>query len=138
MIDPGYLGHLSSSSGSSSNSVVFHGNLDITALGGAGFASQRSVDQLSWDMADYRGLCLGLREGDGKKYTITLRDRILPKRPDGRERSTVNWEYDFEGSGSEVVIPWHEFRPTYRGRPEPDAEPLDLRNVKRIGIMCRR
>lgn len=122
-------------SGSNPKLVVYHGNLDITALGGAGFASRRSVDPLSWDLADYQGLSIGVQQGDAKKYTITLKDQILPRRP--REQSTVSWEYDFEGQASEVVIPWHEFKPTYRGKPKPDAEPVDLRNVKRISIMCR-
>lgn len=118
---------------------MFYGDLDITALGGAGFASQRSVDELSWDLAAYQGLSIGLRAGDAKKYTINLKDSVLPKGPDGRERSTISWEYDFEvSSASEIVIPWHEFQPTYRGKPKPDAEPLDTGSVKRIGIMCRR
>lgn len=118
--------------------MVFNGELDITALGGAGFASHRSVDQLSWNLADYQGLSLKVREGDAKKYTITLKDRVLPKRPDGREASTISWEYNFKGSESEILIRWHEFKPTYRGKPKPDAEPLNLSDVKRIGIMCRR
>lgn len=118
--------------------MVFNGELDITALGGAGFASQRSVDQLSWNLADYQGLSLRVREGDAKKYTITLKDCVLPKLPDGREASTISWEYNFEGSKSEILIRWHEFKPTYRGKPKPDAEPLNLSDVKRIGIMCRR
>lgn len=137
MIDFEYSGHLAISPGSGSESVVFHGDLDITALGGAGFASQRSV-QLSWDLAEYQGLSLRVGEGDSKKYTIVLKDHILPKRPDGRETSTISWEYNFEGSESETLIPWHELKPTYRGKPKPDAEPLNLSNVKRISIMCRR
>ncbi|RYP19543.1 hypothetical protein DL765_003270 [Monosporascus sp. GIB2] len=123
-------------SGSNPGLVVYYGNLDITALGGAGFASQRSVDPLSWDLANYQGLSIGVQKGDAKKYTVALKDQISPRRP--REQSTVSWEYDFEGQASEVVIPWQEFKPTYRGRPTPDAEPMDLRNVKRISIMCRR
>ncbi|KAK8085032.1 hypothetical protein PG997_006303 [Apiospora hydei] len=80
--------------------AVFRGTLDITALGGAGFASQRTVDRAqhpSWDVSAYDGLRLKvLKEGgDGKKYTLTLKDEVLPKRPDDREQSTVSWEYDF-------------------------------------------
>ncbi|KAK7741680.1 hypothetical protein SLS62_010917 [Diatrype stigma] len=124
--------------GNNPTSVVFYGDLDITALGGAGFASQRSVDALSWDLAAYQGLSVGIRTGDAKKYTVILKDSVLPKRPDGREQSTVSWEYDFEVSSCpEIVIPWHAFRPTYRGKPKPDAEPLAPGSVKRIGIMCR-
>ena len=89
-------------------------------------------------MAEYQGLSIRTIGGDNKKYTINLKNDILPKRPDGRERSTVSWEFDFEGSEADIVIPWHEFRPTYRGKPKPDAKPLDPKNILRISIMCRR
>jgi hypothetical protein len=35
-------------------------------------------------------------------------------------------------------VKWSDFRPTYRGKEKKDAEPLDLKNVKRFGIMIRR
>lgn len=86
-----------------------------------------------------------MARADGKKYTITLKDEVLPKRPDGREQSTVSWEYDFvvdagagTGGSSKVVIPFTSFEPTYRGKPKPDAEPLDLKNVRRFSFMMRR
>ncbi|KAK6854316.1 complex I intermediate-associated protein 30 [Apiospora arundinis] len=135
------------------NKAVFRGTLDITALGGAGFASQRTVDRVAqpsgWDVSAYDGLRLKvLREGgDGKKYTLTLKDEVLPKRPDGREQSTVSWEYDFisptndgedGGSGDQVLyVPWSDFKPTYRGKPKPDAPELDLAHVQRISLMMR-
>ncbi|KAK7931466.1 hypothetical protein PG985_002178 [Apiospora marii] len=134
--------------------AVFHGTLDITALGGAGFASQRTVDgraqpeqQRRWDVSAYDGLRLKvLREGgDGKKYTLTLKDEEVPKRPDGRDQSTVSWEYDFvspkDGDGGKddqvLFVPWGDFKPTYRGKPKPDAPGLDLANVRRISLMMR-
>lgn len=129
-------GHLATPS--ESGVAVFHGDLDITALGGAGFASQRTADQLSWDLAEYQGLSIRTKGGDDKRYTITLKNYTLPKRPDGREQSTVSWEFDFEGPETDVVIPWRGFRPTYRGKPKPDAEPLNPKSVLRISIMCRR
>lgn len=88
-----------------------------------------------------------MARADGKKYTITLKDDVLPKRPDGREQSTVSWEYDFvveagaESDGDskkKVIIPFADFEPTYRGKAKPDAAPLDLKNVKRISFMMRR
>lgn len=138
------------------NKAVFRGTLDITALGGAGFASQRTVDRTeeggqpsSWDVSAYDGLRLKvLREGgDGKTYTLTLKDEVLPKRPDGRDQSTVSWEYDFVsptsgdggGPGDQVLyVPWSDFKPTYRGKPKPDAPELDLAHVRRISLMMRR
>lgn len=126
--------------------ATFSGTLDIKTLGGAGFASQRTVDDApAWDLADYGLLVLDVARADGKKYTITLKDEVLPKRPDGREQSTVSWEYDFVVEPDEsavaskkVVIPFKDFEPTYRGKPKPDATPLDLKNVKRVSFMMRR
>lgn len=118
--------------------VRFHGELDITALGGAGFASQRSPGPQRWDLSGYEGLRLKIEDGDGKKYTLIVKDDILPERPDGREQSTVSWEYDFPGTRSELDIGWLDLRPTYRGKPMPDAKPLDLASIKRISIMMRR
>ncbi|KAG8157596.1 hypothetical protein KVR01_012638 [Diaporthe batatas] len=136
----------------------FSGNLDITALGGAGFASQRTADDVpGWDVSGYDVLVLDVARADSRKYTLTLKDEILPRRPDGRDQSTVSWEYDFvvgagagagageghaTGSGSTagstlLVIPFGDFQPTYRGKPKPDAEPLDLKNVKRVSFMMR-
>ena len=136
MINLGKIGHLITAG--DPHSAIFYGDLDITALGGAGFASQRTADQLSWDLAEYQGLIIRAKAGDNKKYTLVIKDYALPKRPDGRESSTISWEYSFEGSGAEFAIPWHEFSPKYRGKPKPDAEPLNLKNILRISIMCRR
>lgn len=126
--------------------AVFHGNLDITTLGGAGFASQRTTDDSEsgapWDLSRGGGVLLRLGRGDGKRYTLTLKDEEASRRPDGREQSTVSWEYDFvgrdNGEGSEAYVPWSDFKPTYRGKARPDAKPLDLKSVKRFGIMMRR
>ncbi|KAI6091482.1 NADH:ubiquinone oxidoreductase complex I intermediate-associated protein 30 [Hypoxylon rubiginosum] len=122
-----------------SSVASFRGDLDITALGGAGFASQRTVDPQSWDLFDYHSLRLGIAESDGKKYTLVVKDEIPPKRSDGRDESTISWEYDFvPGHGETVVnVPWNDFKPTYRGKPNPDAKPLHLENIKRISIMMR-
>ena len=118
--------------------VRFHGDLDIAALRGAGFASQRSPDARSWDLSGFEGLHLPINQGDGKKYTFIVKDEVLPKRPDGREQSTVSWEYDFTGNKLDLHIPWKDLKPTYRGKPKPDAKPLDLASIKRVSIMMRR
>lgn len=119
----------------------FHGNLDIKTLGGAGFASQRTTgtDRI-WDLSGYDGLELILGPGDGKTYTLTLKDEILPRRPDGRESSSISWEYDFRADerGSSFFVKWADLRATYRGRDLDDVRPLDLKGVKRFGIMIRR
>lgn len=115
------------------------GNLDIDTLGGAGFASQRTTGSRRWDLSAYEGIELDVAESDGKLYTLILKDELLPDRPDGRERSSLSWQADlrFVGSGK-VVVRWKEFRPTYRGKEVDDADPLDLKSIKRLGIMMRR
>jgi len=112
----------------------------VTALGGAGFASQHTVDPRTWDLSAYQGLVLDAAAADGKRYVVALKDDVPARRPDGRERSTTSWELAFAGprGGGTVVLPFSAFEPTYRGRPEPDAEPLDLARVRRISFMMRR
>jgi hypothetical protein len=118
----------------------FHGTLDIKTLGGAGFASQRTRgEDRTWNLSAYDGIELVIDSADDKLYTLTLKDEILPKRSDGREQSTVSWEFDFRAEGRRTVfVKWSDFRATYRGKNKDDAEPLDLKNVKRFGIMIRR
>lgn len=80
-----------------------------------------------------------MKKGDGKRYTLTLKDELLPRRSDGREQSTVSWEYDFEASDEqEVFVAWKDLKATYRGREKKDAEPLKLDDVRRISLMMRR
>ncbi len=125
----------------SSPTSIFHGNLDTKTLGGAGFASQRTTgEDRDWDFSDYDGITLDIKKSDGKKYTLILKDELLPKSPNGREQSTVSWEYDFKGDddGGKVFVHWNEFKPTYRGREKEDAKPLDLKHIKRISLMMRR
>ncbi|KIV89082.1 hypothetical protein, variant 3 [Exophiala mesophila] len=94
-------------------------------------------------------------QSDNRVYTLILKDELLPLNPDnGRQRSTVSWEYDFGGSqetatatttagggvGSGPVVcfvPWSGLKPTYRGKPKEDAACLDVSSIKRISIMIR-
>lgn len=122
----------------SSPTALFHGNLDTHTLGGAGFASQRTTGDRTWNLADDDGLELDIGRSDGKTYTITLKDTIPPKRSDGRDESTLSWEYDFRADNEKIFVKWSEFKPTYRGREQKDAKPLDLENIKRISLMMRR
>jgi hypothetical protein len=78
----------------SGKTATFHGNLDIKTLGGAGFASQRTLtDTQVWDLSAYDGIHLALGKTDGKKYTFVIKDEVLPVDEGGRETSTVSWEY---------------------------------------------
>ncbi|KAJ1338388.1 CIA30 family protein [Microdochium nivale] len=124
-----------------SSNARFHGDLDITTLGNAGFASQRTADNKTWDFSAPEfsdgGLQVLIAAGDGKKYTLVLKDQVLPPGPNGGDQSTLSWEYDFAGEPGVQRIPWADLAPTYRGRPQPDAKPLDLASIKRISIMMR-
>lgn len=131
----------------------FQGNLDITTLGGAGFASQRTRDdELHLDLSKYEALelVLDVSKTDDKKYTFILKDEVLPSNPDnGREQSTVSWEYNFvrseasstndaESPDRSIIIPFTAFKAMYRGRPDNDAESLRVQDIRRFSIMIRR
>jgi hypothetical protein len=125
----------------STRTARFHGTLDITTLGGAGFASQRtSSETKTWDLSAYSGIHLDLGKTDGKKYTFVLKDEILPPDPKtGREQSTVSWEYDFTDAGADgLYVPWSMLKATYRGKPKEDAPKVKLGSLKRFSIMNRR
>jgi hypothetical protein len=93
-------------------------------------------------LTGYEGIVLNVGKADGRRYSFILKDDLLPRSSNGREQSTVSWEYDFTSSKSgeeaEILIKWEDLKPTYRGREEKDAKPLDLKNIKRFSIMMRR
>lgn len=83
-----------------------------------------------------------------KRYTFIVKDNLLNRDPDtGREQATISWEVDFDlppqtvpgdAKNKVIFIPWSALTPTYRGKPKKDAEPLDLKKIKRFSIMMRR
>ncbi|MCJ1299781.1 hypothetical protein MMC08_002574 [Hypocenomyce scalaris] len=121
--------------------VVFHGNLDTTTLGGAGFASQRTIDlpDRAWDLHAFDGIELELAGGDGKVYTLILKDELEGDRGDGRIKSGINWEYEFKvvKGAMRVWIPWESFKATYRGREKKNPGKLKTGEIKRVGLMMR-
>ncbi|KAM3086899.1 hypothetical protein ACMFMF_000833 [Clarireedia jacksonii] len=92
-----------------------------------------------WDLSLFDGIQLDIEASDEKKYTFIIKDELLPRSPNGREQSTISWEYDFQGpAGHNVIfVKWDDLKPTYRGREKEDAKPLDLKNIKRFSIMMR-
>ncbi|KAF2202728.1 NADH:ubiquinone oxidoreductase complex I intermediate-associated protein 30 [Delitschia confertaspora ATCC 74209] len=135
--------------------ALFRGHLDIHTLGGAGFASQRTVAESSvWDLSNYSGIQITIlpvpptgEKRQPNKYTFILKDELLERNPDNaREQATVSYEYDFvvdegeEGVGKErvvVCIPWGKLKATYRGKEKKDARELDVRRIRRFSIMMR-
>jgi len=80
-------------------------------------------------------------EGDGKIYTLILKDESLPgKREDGREKAGISWEVEFKAGeeGEKFWVPWSDFKATYRGKQKKDARELKTRSVCRVGVMMRR
>ena len=113
--------------------------------------------EMTWDLSAYDGLQLTLGTSDAKRYALTLKDAVPSgKRNDSREKAGISWEAEFnctEGveealilNGEEarhmrgeriIWLPWSKFKPTYRGREKDDAPPLQLRNIRRFGLMMR-
>ncbi|KAK1585710.1 complex I intermediate-associated protein 30 [Colletotrichum navitas] len=140
IIEPGAVGNPFSET-----IVSFHGNLDYATLGGAGFASQRTVDDWpSIDISAYDTITLEIPYADGKRYTFNLKDTVPPPINEV-EQSGVSWEFDFQlpavnhtdGSVERVVMPVADFVPTYRGRVLNNTAPLDRSSIKRVNFMIR-
>lgn len=125
--------------------------LDTKTLGGAGFASQKTVDvSLHWDLSDTTGIVLDILKADGtdtiqlhadegKRYTLTASNEIAEKRPDGRDASTLLYEYSFDTNNGRMrkYVEWTEFKPMYRGKPQNDAAPLNAADIRRWSFMIR-
>ena len=128
----------------SGHTASFNGILDTTTLGGAGFASQVTLDGPTWDLSAYEGLELIVgkelgKMGSGERYVLVVKDTLEGDRGDGREKSGVSWEYIFHAqAGQAIMASWCEFKPTYRGR-EIDVPEGGLKTaeIKRIGFMMR-
>ena len=87
---------------------------------------------------------MNIADADEKKYTFIIKDEILPPSSDGREQSTISYEYDFEVTDTnlkepaELFISWNDMKATYRGKEKQDAPELDTQNIRRFSIMMRR
>lgn len=87
-------------------------------------------------------------------YVLNLRTTDPVKRPDGRNESSIIYEWDFDASKAQTIADqpycadqhgtpayveaaWEDFAATYRGRPAEDAEKLDPAQIKGFSIMAR-
>lgn len=135
------------------NIALFHGQLDIETLGGAGFASQRTTGTYRhWDLSAFDGIVLTLDESrsDHKRYTLILKDQLpLASSKEGQDRSTLSWEADFNVAptisrtrridcAATIYIPWNSFRPTYRGKEQNHVPRINLKDIRQINVMMRR
>ena len=89
-------------------------------------------------MVYFPGACFF--DAKGKCYTLTVSNEVAEKRPDGRDKSTMLYEYSFmtyNGIGASLKIGWDEFKPMYRGKPKEDAPKLDISKIRRWSFMIR-
>ncbi|GAA5878663.1 hypothetical protein JCM3774_000443 [Rhodotorula dairenensis] len=164
----------------STNIGTFSGVLDITALGGAGFASQsasfepplrlgsrsRTAGLLVTFIASSFGAS-STAAGSKRPYklVLALKEEKPSRRPDGRRESVTVYQYtidlndyrddleddrdvsdvekgvvaDAEKQTTSVTVlaRWDQFKPTYRGRPKEDADPLNPEQIYELSFMCR-
>lgn len=128
--------------------VLFHGHLDTTTLGGAGFASQRTIPGLNWNLGGKQGLLLRISNADGMRYVPRSRDRLILitnsyslnlKTEESGTSSAVEYKFFFDtlmNQSTEFEIPWSKFVPFFRGREQNNAPALDPSNIQSMSIMC--
>lgn len=114
--------------------AVFRGTVSLDE--GGGFASVRSEPR-HHDLAGFDGIVLEVR-GDGQRYKLRLRTTgtfdgvsyeapLAPPAAEGGDREIGDW--------TTVRLPFSTFRPVFRGRPVPDAPPLDPARVQTFGFL---
>jgi NADH dehydrogenase [ubiquinone] 1 alpha subcomplex assembly factor 1 len=100
----------------------------VSLENGGGFASVRSRPG-EHDFGEYSGLELRIR-GDGRRYKINLETDL--------QANGILYRSVFEtreGEWQTLRLPFAEFLPTFRGRLERGAPPLDLSSVTSLGLM---
>lgn len=125
--------------------ATFSGTI-VTEILHAGFASRDLMPAdrtFPMDFSDYDGILLVFYPDDEMIYSLNLKDKIAPKRPDGRLESIVEYKAFFHaranyppGTQTRVFLPFSSFKPYYRGRPAEDAPKMDLQNIQNINVMC--
>lgn len=130
---------------------------DITALGGAGFASQCSAlgsAPLRLSPEKFDGIKitvarpLHLSAGTPTAFVLSLKNELPGHRQDGRRESVTTYEFAFDldeltpiknekapllekaGAQVELLARWSDFKATYRGRPAEGAPPMDSTEIR--------
>ncbi|KAI9363481.1 complex I intermediate-associated protein 30-domain-containing protein [Zopfochytrium polystomum] len=127
--------------------AVFQGTLNTTALGGAGFASQRSLAEAGrpWNLTGYSGIEIVVLDADDRTYAFNLMNAVGQTFPNGTVQSSVEYKYSFNkttaafapsASGFAVHrAPFSAFPATARGRVVPGAAPLDVAAIAAVSVM---
>lgn len=105
--------------------AVFEGFLSLDH--GGGFASTRTRPA-EFGLEGWEGLLAEIR-GDGRRYRLRLRTEGAP------EGVAYQWEFETGPEWRTIRAPFAEFRAVRRGRPVPEASPLDPAAIRQIGFL---
>ena len=106
--------------------LLFDG--EVSTNYGGGFASVRT-DYENWEIEKYEGFILRVK-GDGK--TFQFRCRL------GNNINQIAYRHYFQADNEdwqEILLPFKEFLPTYRGRVLTNIPQLDPKEIKQFGFM---
>ena len=106
--------------------LLFDG--EVSTNYGGGFASVRT-DYKNWEIEKYEGFILRVK-GDGK--TFQFRCRL------GNNINQIAYRHYFQADNEdwqEIILPFKEFLPTYRGRVLTNIPQLDPKEIKQFGFM---
>ncbi len=111
---------------SEAQQLSFSGNLSLDNNGG--FASTRS-SWTAYDLEEYDGIMLRFR-GDGRVYQVRIRTETT-----GSDIAYAAAFATETGAWQEVVIPFSDMVPLYRGFIVRDAGPLNTAAIRSFGLM---
>ena len=128
VVNDGVMGGVSRSTVTLHNDgyLLFAGNVS-TDYGG-GFASIRT-DYKNWGIGKHEGLILRVK-GDGKTYQFRCRL--------GNNMNQIAYRHYFQTNNDEwqeIILPFKDFLPTYRGRVLNNFAVLDPNQIKHLGVM---
>ena len=106
--------------------LLFDG--EVSTNYGGGFASVRT-DYKNWEIEKYEGFILRVK-GDGKTYQFRCRL--------GNNINQIAYRHYFQADNEdwqEILLPFKEFLPTYRGRVLTNIPQLDPKKIKQFGFM---
>ena len=106
--------------------LLFDG--EVSTNYGGGFASVRT-DYKNWEIEKYEGFILRVK-GDGKNYQFRCRL--------GNNINQIAYRHYFQADNEdwqEIILPFKEFLPTYRGRVLTNIPKLDPKEIKQFGFM---
>ena len=110
----------------SNGHLLFDG--EVSTNYGGGFASVRT-DYKNWEIEKYEGFILRVK-GDGKTYQFRCRL--------GNNINQIAYRHYFQADNEdwqEILLPFKEFLPTYRGRVLTNIPQLDPKEIKQFGFM---